>query len=245
VTGDVRRFPEQRLIVYLPPHYEKQSPQRYPVLYLQDGQNIFDGETAYVRGQEWFVDETAQHLIETGEIEPLIVVAIDNSGERRIDEYTPTVDESLQRGGKADEYLDQLIAGIKAFIDKTFRTLTTADNTAIGGSSLGGLLALYAGLRYPEIFGKLAIMSPSVWWDNEVILRRVKELGYETSQQIWLDIGTEEGSVVEGVRALQQQLAIRYNGLKYMEARGAGHNEKAWAERVGPMLKYLFPGTGR
>jgi predicted alpha/beta superfamily hydrolase len=245
VTGDVRRFPERRLIVYLPPHYEQQSPQRYPVLYLQDGQNIFDGETAYVRGQEWFVDETAQHLIETGEIEPLIVVAIDNSGERRIDEYTPTVDESLQRGGKADEYLDQLIGGIKTFIDMTFRTLTTADNTAIGGSSLGGLLALYAGLRYPEIFGKLAIMSPSVWWDNDVILRRVKEMGYETSQQIWLDIGTEEGSVVEGVRALQQQLAIRYNGLKYIEAHGAGHNEKAWAERVGPMLKYLFPGPGR
>jgi predicted alpha/beta superfamily hydrolase len=245
MTGDLRRFPDRRLIVYLPPQYEENPDQRYPVLYLQDGQNIFDGETAYIRGQEWFVDETAEHLIETGEIEPLIVVAIDNSGERRIDEYTPTIDERLQRGGQADEYLDTLITDIRRFIDIEFRTLPTADNTAIGGSSLGGLLALYAGLRHPDVFGKLAIMSPSVWWDKEVILRRVKEMGYETSQQIWLDIGTDEGDVVEEVRALQRLLAVRYNGLRYLEARGAGHNEIAWAERVGPMLKYLFPGPGK
>jgi enterochelin esterase-like enzyme len=241
LTGDVRKFPDRRLIVYVPPGYEKDTERRYPVLYLQDGQNVFDGETAYVHGQEWFVDETAEHLIATGEIEPLIVVAIDNSGERRIDEYTPTVDQGLSRGGEADEYLDHLISEIKRFIDGEFRTSRTADDTAIGGSSLGGLLALYAGLRHPEIFGKLAIMSPSVWWDDAVILRRVKEMGYETSQKIWLDIGTEEGSVVEEVRKLQQLLAIRYNGLRYVEAVGAGHNERAWAERVGPMLRFLFP----
>lgn len=241
LTGDVRKYPDRRLIVYVPPGYEEAKERRYPVLYLQDGQNVFDGETAYVHGQEWFVDETAERLIATGEVEPLIVVAIDNSGERRIDEYTPTVDQGLARGGEADEYLDHLITEIKGFIDREFRTSRTADDTAIGGSSLGGLLALYAGLRNPEIFGKLAIMSPSVWWDNAVILRHVKEMGYETSQKIWLDIGTEEGSVVDEVRKLQRLLAIRYNGLRYMEAHGAGHNERAWAQRVGPMLRYLFP----
>jgi predicted alpha/beta superfamily hydrolase len=241
LTGDVRKFPDRRLIVYVPPGYENERERRYPVLYLQDGQNVFDGETAYVHGQEWFVDETAEHLIAAREIEPLIVVAIDNSGERRIDEYTPTVDQSLQRGGKADEYLDFLIADVKSFIDDEFRTSRMAEDTAIGGSSLGGLLALYAGLRHPAVFGKLAIMSPSVWWDNAVILRRVEEMGRATSQLIWLDIGTDEGGVVEDVRKLQGLLAVHYRGLKYMEAQGAGHNEHAWAERVGPMLRYLFP----
>jgi predicted alpha/beta superfamily hydrolase len=241
MTGDVRHFPEHRTIVYLPPHYEKRVYRTYPVLYLQDGQNVFDGETSFIPGQEWFVDETAEWLIRTGQMEPVIVAAIYNSGDSRIDEYTPTLDETLQRGGKADDYLSFLITTIKPFIDRQFRTRRSAVNTGIGGSSLGGLLSLYAGLKHPSVFGKLAVMSPSLWWDREEILKRIEELDHEMPQRIWLDIGTDEGEVVEKVRRLRDLFSSRNQVFHYEEERGAGHNEVAWAQRVAPMLKYLFP----
>jgi predicted esterase len=242
MTGDVRHFPERRTIVYLPPGYEKHPNRKYPVLYLQDGQNVFDGETSFIRGQEWFVDETAEWMIRTGQIEPLIVAAVYNAGEKRIDEYTPTVDDGIQRGGKADEYLQFLINGIKPFIDSEFRTRRSAINTGIGGSSLGGLLSLYAGLKYPNTFGKLAVMSPSLWWDREMMLRRIEEAAGRLPQRIWLDIGTAEGNeILEKVRRLRDVFAEAGQAFHYEEAHGAGHNELAWAQRVGPMLKYLFP----
>jgi predicted alpha/beta superfamily hydrolase len=244
LTGDIRHFPDYRTIVYLPPGYEHRRNRKYPVLYLQDGQNVFDGETSFIRGQEWFVDETAEWMIRTGQIEPLIVAAIYNAGDTRIDEYTPTIDESLQRGGKADDYLNFLITEIKPFIDRQFRTRRTAINTAIGGSSLGGLLTLYAGLKHPNVFGKLAVMSPSLWWDQERILVQIGERDDSLCQRIWLDIGTEEGSVVEKVRRLRRLFESRHQDFHYEEAPGAGHNELAWASRVGPMLKYLFPQRG-
>jgi predicted alpha/beta superfamily hydrolase len=239
LTGDIRHFPDHRTIVYLPPNYERRPNRRYPVLYLQDGQNVFDGETSFIHGQEWFVDETAEWMIRTGQIEPLIIAAIYNAGDSRIDEYTPTIDETLHRGGKADSYLHFLITEIKPFIDRQFRTRRTALNTAIGGSSLGGLLSLYAGVKYPNVFGKLAVMSPSLWWDQEMMLRRIGEA--PLPQRIWLDIGSDEGSVVEKVRRLNDLFEARCQSFHYEEESGAGHNEIAWSHRVGPMLKYLFP----
>src|SRR5277367_6599280 len=221
MTGDVRHFSDRRTIVYLPPNYEKHPNRTYPVLYLQDGQNVFDGETSFVRGQEWFVDETAEWMIRTGQIEPLIVAAIYNAGDSRIDEYTPTIDESLHRGGKADAYLHFLITEIKPFIDRQFRTRRTAINTAIGGSSLGGLLSLYAGLKHPNVFGKLAVMSPSLWWDREMILEQIGERDHFLCQRIWLDIGTEEGTVVEKVRRLKALFESRRQDFHYEEAQGA------------------------
>jgi predicted alpha/beta superfamily hydrolase len=241
MTGDIRHFPDRRTIVYLPPNYDKRPNRTYPVMYLQDGQNVFDGETAFIRGQEWFVDETAERMIRTGQIEPVIVAAIYNAGERRIDEYTPTVDESLHRGGKADDYLRFLIGEIKPFMDARFRTRRSPVNTGIGGSSLGGLLSLYAGLKHPNVFGKLAVMSPSVWWDDEVILKQVRELNHALPQRIWLDIGTAETEVLEKVRQLKALFEAHHQEFHYEEDAGAGHNELAWANRVGPMLKYLFP----
>jgi len=239
LTGDIRHFPNHRTIVYLPPNYERRPNRRYPVLYLQDGQNVFDGETSFIHGQEWFVDETAEWMIRTGQIEPLIIAAIYNAGDSRIDEYTPTIDESLHRGGKADAYLHFLITEIKPFIDRQFRTRRTAINTAIGGSSLGGLLSLYAGLKHPNVFGKLAVMSPSLWWDREMILERIPQT--PLPQRIWLDIGSDEGTVVEKVRRLNEIFQSHQQSFHYEEEPGAGHNEIAWSHRVGPMLKYLFP----
>src|SRR6185369_11973935 len=137
----------------------------------------------------------------------------------------------------------------KPFIDQYYRTLAGPENTGLGGSSLGGLVSLAMWLKYPKVFGKLAIVSPSVWWDNRVILKDLA--GYEGTAhaKIWLDIGTAEGNspqkTVEDTRMLRDALLGKGwrqdRDLRYMEAEGAGHNEKAWSQRIGPLLEFLFP----
>ncbi|MDX2030193.1 MAG: alpha/beta hydrolase-fold protein [Blastocatellia bacterium] len=236
---------QRDVIVYLPPGYEREDARRYPVLYLNDGQNLFDRATSYA-GVEWQVDETAQSLIEGGLIEPLIIVGIHNTGETRIDEYTPTIDPKLKRGGKAGLYGQFIVDELKPFIDRRYRTRVDPASTGIGGSSLGGLVSLYLGLKYPQIFGKLMVMSPSIWWDHGILLRTVETLPAKPSTHIWLDIGTREGKFTPGqVRTLKEILLAqgwRLNAdLKYLEVKGGHHNEAAWAGRVAPALKFLFP----
>jgi predicted alpha/beta superfamily hydrolase len=257
LTGEIRmhknfhsRFlsADRDLIVWLPPGYDKEKRKRYPVLYLHDGQNLFDGATSYIPGQEWRVDETAQMLVANGELKPLIIVGIYNAGNDRIDEYTPTPDAQVKQGGKADLYGRMLIEELKPFIDSQYRTQHGPEATGLGGSSLGGLVSLYLGLKYPQVFGRLAVVSPSVWWDNRVILRDVQAVKHRPQTRIWLDIGTKEGRDVSeatmGARALRDALIAKGwkldADLKYFEAEGAEHNERAWSERVAPMLKFLF-----
>ena len=253
LTGDVRthegfhsRYLEhdRPIIVYLPPGYDPQAADRYPVLYLHDGQNLFDRATSI--GEEWHVDEEAQALILAGEIQPLIVVGIYNTGMHRIDEYTPTA--SADGGGKAADYGRMLVEELKPFIDATYKTLPGAASTSMGGSSLGGLLTMYLGLHYPTAFGHLAVMSPSVWWDDREILREVGALPQKLPLRIWLDAGTAEGErVVADARALRDALVAKGwtlgEDLAYLEAPGGEHNEQSWAARIDSVLKFLFPPT--
>jgi predicted alpha/beta superfamily hydrolase len=240
-------LPDTRdLIVYVPPGYDDDEARRYPVLYLHDGQNLFDGATAFVPGQDWHVNATADEMIRRGDIEPLIIVGIYNTGEHRIDEYTPTRDSGQQAGGEADMYGRMLVEEVKPFIDATYRTLPDQADTGLGGSSLGGLVTLYLGLLYPEVFGRLAVLSPSVWWDGRVILRVVKMTEPKPRLKIWLDIGTGEGrKTLLDARALRNELVragwVLGDDLEYCEVPDAGHNEAAWASRVGLFLKFLFP----
>ncbi len=235
---------ERSIIVYLPPGYRPSAARRYPVLYLQDGQNLFDPATS-ATGSAWRVDETARDLIAAGEVEPLIVVGVYNAGEHRIDEYAPTRREEIG-GGRADHYGRMLVEELKPFIDRTYKTLPGAANTGLGGSSLGGLLAMHLGLRNPTAFGRLAIMSPSVWWDDRVIVREVEALTHRLPFRVWLDAGTDEGpEVVADARLLRDALLARGwqagEDLAYLEAEGGRHDESSWAARVGPMLRFLFP----
>lgn len=236
----------RNLVVYVPPGYDTDLDRRYPVLYLHDGQNLFEGATAFVRGQDWRVDETAEELIASGAIEPLIIVGIYNAGVHRIDEYTPTHDRKRGAGGEADLYGHMLTEELKPFIDRTYRTLPDPANTGLGGSSLGGLVTLYLGLQHPDAFGKLAVLSPSVWWDNRVILKLVRMTDPKPRLSIWLDIGTGEGGrTLRDARALRDELVdagwVLDSDLQYSEITDAGHNEVSWASRVGPFLRYLFP----
>jgi predicted alpha/beta superfamily hydrolase len=237
---------ERDVLVFLPPGYETDARRRYPVLYLHDGQNLFDGATSYVPGQQWRLGETAQALINAQSIEPVIAVGIYNAGVRRVDEYTPTPCARFKAGGKADLYGRMIVEELKPFIDSHYRTLPDAARTGLGGSSLGGLVSLYLGLRHPGVFGRLAVLSPSVWWDNRAILRDVESLGSKTHARIWLDMGTHEGAnTTRDARLLRDALVEKGwqlgQDLEYFEAEGARHDEHAWAARVGPVLRFLFP----
>lgn len=254
LTGDFRRHPkfrsrflpsEHTLLVYRPPGYGDDRVRRFPVLYLHDGQNVFDRATS-ATGEEWSVDETAQRLIESGAIEPIIIVAIYNAGHRRIDEYTPTRDPKKNMGGRADAYARMLVQEIKPFIDRRYRTLRSAANTGLGGSSLGGLLTMHLGLRYHTVFNRLAVLSPSVWWNDRAIVREVDALAVKPPVRIWLDSGTGEGEQVTRDSRLLRDALVRKGwvigqDLAYLEAEGGGHNEQSWATRVEGVLRFLFP----
>ena len=233
-------------MVYLPPGYDASGARRYPVLYLHDGQNVFDRATSF--GEEWQVDEAAESLIGAGTIEPLIIVGVFNTGDHRIDEYTPTSLPEKGGGGHADDYGRMLVEELKPFIESRYRTLPSAASTGIGGSSLGGLVSMHLGLRYPTVFGRLAVLSPSAWWDDRVIIREVEALPGVLPLRIWLDIGTQEGDEARrDAAALRDALVakgwILGENLAYEEAEGGEHNEQSWAARIDRVLQYLFPRT--
>ncbi|HLZ90588.1 MAG TPA: alpha/beta hydrolase-fold protein [Candidatus Acidoferrum sp.] len=238
---------QRDLIVYLPPSYDEQSHRRFPVLYLHDGQNLFDGATSFVPGMDWHVGHTADDFILTGAVQPIIIVGIYNVGKVRIHEYTPTKAPRLG-GGRADRYAKFLMQEVMPFIQHEYRALDDYRVTGMGGSSLGGLLSLYLGLKHPQVFGRIAALSPSVWWNQRVIHRFAAAAPVEPRPRIWLDIGTKEGprivQEVEQFRDILQQKGWRVGrDLYYQRVEGAEHNEAAWARRVGPFLQFLYPAT--
>jgi enterochelin esterase-like enzyme len=236
---------QRDLIAYLPPGYDDQPLRRFPVLYLHDGQNLFDGATSFIPGMDWHVGQTADQFISEGRVEPLIIVGIYNAGKQRLGEYTPTRMPRLG-GGRANRYAKFLLEEVRPLVRSEYRVLDGAENTGIGGSSLGGLVSLYLGLRQPQVFGKIAALSPSVWWNERVILRFTTAAPVQPIPRIWLDIGTREGPrIVEDVERFRDVLIGKGwqpgQNLHYERVEGAEHNEAAWAQRVGPFLQFLFP----
>jgi predicted alpha/beta superfamily hydrolase len=239
-------LPDDRAVsVYLPELYMEQEDRHFPVMYLHDGQNLFDGRTSYIAGKTWHAHATADRLTEEGEIEPLILVGIANTGLRRMAEYTPTRDYKMG-GGEGRSYGRLLVEELKPLIDRTYRTLDGPMNTGLGGSSLGGLISLYLGFEYPKIFGKLAVMSPSIWWDHRSLLQYVEHADPKPDLRIWLDMGTAEG--VRHVRDadMLNSLLLKRGwrsgmDLVYVKAANGVHDEDAWAKRFGDVLRFLFP----
>lgn len=237
----------RQLVVYLPPGYHADEDRRYPVLYMQDGQNLFDGRTSFVPGQHWHLNETADNLIREGAIEPLIIVGIYHAGEGRIDEYTPTADPNFKVGGHAALYGRMLVEELKPYIDGAYRTRPEREYTGIGGSSLGGLVSLYLGLgQHDGVFGRVIAMSPSLWWGRCWLLRKLDELMREPKAvQIWIDAGTMEGANTAcNAEALRDALTARGlapdEAVKFMRAAGARHCEQDWAHRVHHGLRFTF-----
>lgn len=238
----------RNVLVYTPPGYGENPEQRYPVLYMHDGQNLMKPEDAF-GGVVWGVDKTAQAMILAGEIEPLIIVGIYNTGKHRIDEYTHVKSETGKmrgHGGKADQYGRMIIEELKPFIDQEYLTKPEREFTGLGGSSLGGLVSLYLGFKRPDVFSRLAVVSPAVWWANNQIIRDVARTAERLPLRIWLDIGKKEGSRIKHqVRALKEILLANgwQHGLDfaYAEIPEARHEEAAWAARFHDVLKFLYP----
>jgi predicted alpha/beta superfamily hydrolase len=235
---------QRDLIIYLPPGYDEQARRHFPVLYLHDGQNLFDGATSFIPGQDWHVGTTADGCICRGQVEPLIIVGMYNT-KARVREYTPTHMPKLG-GGRADRYAKFLIEEVKPFIEREYRSLSNPERTGIGGSSLGGLVSLYLGLKHPNIFSRIAALSPSVWWNQRVMLKFAAATDANPRPRIWLDVGTREGPrVVQDVEQFRDVLLRKGwrlgEDLHYERVEGAEHNEAAWAQRVSPFLRFLFP----
>jgi enterochelin esterase-like enzyme len=242
-------LPDKRnLIVYVPPGYDKHPDRTYPVLYMQDGQNLFDPRTSFIPGQTWEVREHADAAIRASEVEPLIIVGIYNT-DRRLAEYTHERDWRLG-GGEADQYGLTLTREILPFIASQYRVRTDRDSTGLGGSSLGGLVSLYLGLRYATLFGKLALLSPSVWWNHKSILGYLNERAPEVwdRPRLWLDVGDKEGRrTVQDIEALNRRLKANHwrpgETLHFEKVPGGTHDEASWSRRVRSMLKFLFPAS--
>ncbi len=227
--------------VWLPPGYERDTARRYPVLYLHDGQNMFDARSA---GAEWGIDEAAQALVEARAIAPFIAVGVP-SGRDRVRELTPTADRR-HGGGGLPAYTAWLLEELKPQIDRRFRTRPEAVHTAVGGSSLGGVASLWIALHRSDRVGAALVVSPSMWWDDFLPRRDVLATPAPAPlPRLWLDMGAHEG---EGVfaesRALRDALRSRgWGGTKiaYVEDPEGRHDELSWAGRVEGMLKFLFP----
>ncbi|MGV3618632.1 MAG: alpha/beta hydrolase [Fimbriimonas sp.] len=253
ITGEVRLHAGVRsqilnnardIMVWLPPDYAREPGRRYPVLYMGDGQNLFNLETSFLPDQEWRVDEIATAMVEARLVEPVIIVGVYNAGMDRANEYLPT--RVRDNGGRVDRFGRFLVEEVKPMIDRTYRTKKGAGDTGLAGSSFGGIMTLSVGMRYPNVFGKLAVMSPSVWWDDRRILKLVDALPSKPRQRVWVDIGTEEGDdSVANAALLRDRLVAKGwregKDLAFVTDRGAKHNENAWAGRMDAILMWLFP----
>lgn len=223
---------ERDVLIYLPPSYES-STRRYPVLYLQDGQNLFDQVTAF-GNQDWRVDETMERLSADGY--EAIVVGIPHGDERRLIEYNPFPG---RWGAKGDEYVSFVCGQLKPFIDSSFRTHPEHDATGILGSSMGGLISLYAFFRRPEVFGMCGAMSPSLFVGRGAILKYVREAPFNLGK-IYLDNGTREPSARPMYEALLDKGYRLRTDVKYVSEHGAHHHESAWARRLPGAIRFLL-----
>ena len=248
IVGNIRTLPgvhsaelgnTRDILVYVPPSYAE-SGRHYPVVYMHDGQNLFDATTSFAG--EWNVDETLERIGAAGF--EVIVVAIPNMGAERSNEYTPFADPH-RGGGRGDAYLDFLVHTLKPRVDRRFRTRHERTHTGIMGSSLGGLISLYAFFRHPGVFGCAGVMSPALWWANRAIFE-VVSAAPQWSGRVYLDIGTAEGRFQVRnarlmVRLLRRTADRPRRNLLYVEDKGAAHHEAAWSARFERAIRFLLP----
>lgn len=224
----------KKIWIYLPKGYAT-STKKYPVIYMHDAQNIFDAKTSYVG--EWNVDEKLDSLNAK-----VIVVGIEHGGDKRIEELTP-FKNAKYGGGNADNYLDFIVNTLKPQIDKQYRTKTCAKQTTIMGSSLGGLVSFYAALKYPKVFGKAGVFSPSFWFNRKEIFE-LAQSKRKIKTKIYFLCGDSEGDddMVNDLNNMNHLLSTKRCDCKYLTktkiVKGGKHNEKLW--RDGFVNAYLW-----
>ena len=260
---------DRTIRAYLPPSYGENTRARYPVVYMHDGQNLFDPALAF-GGVEWRVDEAFDAAGESGRCRDgasctndgacggggggvcattreAIVIGIDNAPDR-IWELTPTVDSSVGDGGGADTYLRMITTELKPMVDGMLRTAPGPADTAIVGSSLGGLVSAYAGVREPDVFGLVGALSPSTWWDDTVIIDDVAASAGATPRPLRVyvdsgDSGPSRDDVTNTTALAQAYDDLGYTpgvDLEHVVQAGASHNETYWAQRFPGAMAFLL-----
>ena len=224
----------RKIWVYLPKGYAD-SKKKYPIIYMHDAQNVFDKHTSF--SGEWGVDETLDSINAQ-----VIVIAIEHGNDKRIEELTP-YPHIKHGGGNADSYLDFIVTTLKPEIDRKFRTKTNAKNTAMMGSSLGGLVSYYAALKYPKVFGKAGVFSPSFWYSDKIYeLTKTKK---KIKTKLYFMAGdSESDNMVEDLEKMYALLSDKrcdcLNLSKKLIAKGGQHNEKLWRENFLNAYLWLF-----
>jgi predicted alpha/beta superfamily hydrolase len=241
ITGEVRYHRgfhsvflgnERDVFVWLPPSYSLQSAKKYPVLYMHDGQNLIDPATSFM-GVDWQVDETVTGLIKTGELKEIIIVGI-YSTENRLEEYS---DSETGRN-----YIKFLIEELKPFIDSSYRTVRDSKNSAVMGSSMGGLISFIIAWRYPEVFSMAGCLSSSFYYDNDKIFEMLKNYNRPPrGLKIYIDHGEDGLTRGQKMFAVLTQMGFVIGAnLDYYYAPAAEHNEAAWADRLVRPLLFFF-----
>jgi alpha-glucosidase len=228
----------RRIWIYLPPDYET-SQKKYPVLYMHDGQNLFDDVTSF--SGEWQLDETLNRLFEEKNI-GIIVIGIDNGGDKRIDEYSPWKNEKYG-GGEGDLYLEFMVETLKPYVDSNFRTLSNKKNTGLFGSSMGAFISHYGGLKYPNVFGKIGVFSPSFWFSNSSF-DFAKSHSNLIDTKMYFLAGDQEGEEVipdmEKMIAIMTQNGFAAKNISSKIIQREKHNEQLWATNFSDAVLWLF-----
>jgi len=232
------RPPGRELFVYLPPSYAA-TDRSYPVLYMQDGQNLFDPALSYAGS--WCVDLALNRAAQRG-LEA-IAVGVPNAGEERIAEYNPFPGPGSP-DAQGESYLGYLVGSVKQLVDRSFRTLPGRESTGIVGSSMGGLISLFAFFRRPEIFGIVGALSPSLWFADRAIFDVAKTAPFRAGK-VYLDVGRREGPpTVADTRTLRDLLEAkgyqRDRDLRYVEDKSGTHQESAWRRRFRSAVAFLL-----
>lgn len=240
----------RKVRVWTPPGYADPANQdrHYPVLYMHDGQNCFDSAGSFA-GSEWQCDEAATDLIKAGSVTPMMIVAMDNTGGTRAEEYNPPYTRYLERQNRGDRYLRFVIDEVMPLINSKYRTLTGREHTGMGGSSFGGNATLYAVMERPDVFGLAIVESAAVFLDNKAIVQHVRE-NTRWPLRMYMAVGTAETARSGDSKAfadvnLEVMDALRNAGmgedrLKTRVEEGARHFETAWAKRFPEALGFVF-----
>lgn len=259
---EIKELNRKRIIrVYLPNDYDKNLNKHYKVLYMHDGHNLYYKETSSYGGI-WDIQGTMSKSEASGK-DGIIVVGIDCNGDGgRLDEYSPWVNENLKTltpslgldkaGGEGDLYLEFLVNSLKPYIDKTYRTLKTRENTYIAGSSMGGFISLYAGYKYPEIFSVIGAFSTAIWFKKDRLTEFLKA-NFKKGISVYLDSGTKETSDKENpefnsiyvrdtndIANLLLDLGQDPKDLKVIIDEGADHSEESWKKRFPLFLEWVL-----
>lgn len=228
------------ILVYLPPAYHE-STEPFPVLYMHDGQNLFDPATSFAGA--WGVHEAVASAEGAGP--RVIVVGIPNVGPERLREYSPW-DDAEHGEGLGDAYVDFVLDTVKPLVDERYRTRRDVEGTGIAGSSMGALISLYAFFRQPARFGFVGALSPALWYAEHAAFRHVEEAAFVPGR-IYMDVGLAEGeNAVNDARAMRDLLVDKGyregQELRWVEDEAGEHNEAAWGRRLRDALPFLLAG---